>query len=215
MNVRAPRRTHAAWGVLLLALTLTGCRTYGGDYGVREAMLSRIEQANQRFAESLERARGEREALQRAARSNPALTPLAARYAAVVARQEETVETHRMMAEGLTARSNILFTWVGPDAYRTLHNTYGAIISDQRILQDRYDKVLRAVEQAVGGSDAARTAPEEGRYQLIPPFYQRLQHERAYRSVSDILTRTRPATPAPAEETADEEAVGETPASEE
>jgi hypothetical protein len=107
MNGPAPRTTHAAWGVLLLILTLTGCRTYGSDYGVRDALLTRIEQSNQRFAESLERARGEQEALQRAARSNPALTPLAERYAAVVAHQTETIDAHRMMTEGLDAGSNL------------------------------------------------------------------------------------------------------------
>ena len=189
MNVLVHPTTRLIGAMLLIAFGVAGCRTYGG-YGSSEDMLGKIQQATQRFAEDYERAQGERDALQRAAGDLPALAALAERFAAVVERQGALVEEHRTVAEQASAGGNILFAWVGPDTYRRLHRTYGALISDQQIVQDRYAEVLRDLQQAVGGAPT-RTVQEEGRYQVAPHFYNRIEYALAQRSVADILAQTR------------------------
>ena len=199
MNVLVHRTTCLVGGVLLLALMTSGCRTYGG-YGSSEAMLGKIQQATQRFADEYQRAQGERDALQRAAGSNPALATVAERFAGVVEHQGMVVEEHQALAANASDGGNILFAWVGPDSYRTLHNTYGALLSDQQIVRDRYAEVLLDLQQAVSGT-AAMMVPEEGRYQVAPHFYKRIEMSGSRRSVNDILAQARmnSATPAPAE----------------
>lgn len=196
MNVMAHRTMHVVGGVLLLALVASGCRSYG-DYGSREEIYGKIQQATQLFAEDLERSRGEHDALQRAAAADPTLADFAERFAAVVERQAAMVEQHQALAEAASAGGNILFAWVGPDSYRRLHSTYGAIISDQQIVRDRYAEVLMDVQQAVGGP--AQRVPLQSRYQVAPPFYERLRYASAQRSVADILAQAQAAV-APAAE---------------
>lgn len=195
MNILVHHTTRLLGAMLLLMLVAAGCRTYGG-YGSAEETLAKIQEATQRFAEDHERAQGERDALQRAATANPALAALAARFAAVVERQGALVEQHRVWAEEASAGGNILFAWVGPDAYRQLHRTYGALITDQQIVQDRYAEVLRGLQQAVGGTPARRVQ-EEGRYQIAPQFYDRIEYALDQRSVADILAQARSAVATP------------------
>ncbi len=189
---------HVAWGVLLLALVASGCRSYG-SYGSREEIYGKIQQATQLFAEELERSRGEQDALQRAAAANPAWAGFAERFAAVVERQEAMVEEHQALAEAASAGGNILFAWVGPDSYRRLHSTYGAIISDQQIVRDRYAEVLMDVQQAVGLTIPAQRVPLQSRYQVAPHFYERIRYASGQRSVADILAQAQAAV-APADE---------------
>ena len=196
MNVSAHRTMYVVWGVFLLALVASGCRSYG-SYGSREEIYGKIQQATQLFAEELERSRGEQDALQRAAAAHPALADFAERFAAVVERQAAMVEQHQALAEAASAGGNILFAWVGPDSYRRLHSTYGAIISDQQIVRDRYAEVLMDVQQAVGGP--AQRVPVQSRYQVAPHFYERLRYASAQRSVADILAQAQAAV-APADE---------------
>ncbi len=188
MNGMAHRTMHVVWGVLLLALVASGCRTYGG-YGSTEETLGKIQQATQLFAEELERSRGEQEALQRAAAANPALAAFAERFAAVVERQEAVVAEQQALAEAAHAGGNILFDWVGPDSYRRLHSTYGAIISDQQIVRDRYAEVLMDLQQAVGATTPAQRVPLQSRYQVAPQFYERIRYASGQRSVADILAQ--------------------------
>ncbi len=193
MNVLVDRTTRLVGGVLLLAFVASGCRTYGG-YGSAEDLPGKIQQATQRFAEDYGRAQAERDALQRAATANPALDALSVRFAEVVAQQGALVEEHQRLADAAAGRggSNFLFAWVGPDNYRWLHRIYGAIVSDQQLIRDRYAAVLRAVQQTVGGAPDQPVA-EVGRYQVAPQFYKRIESAFAPRSVADALAQARPA----------------------
>ena len=195
MNVLLPRIVRLVGGVLLLVVVASGCRTYGG-YGSSEDMLEKIQQATQRFAEDYERAQGERDALQRAAGGDASLAPLAEQFAAVVESQGAAVAAQQALAQEAADRtgSNILFAWVGPDDYRWLHRAYGALISDQQIIQDRYGEVLRALKETVGMT-AASTMEEEGRYQVTPHFYKRIEYAQGQQSVADILAQARTASP--------------------
>ena len=206
MNILVPRTMHLIGGVLLFVFVAAGCRTYGG-YGSTEEMLEKIQQATQRFAEDYERAQGERDALRRAASKDASLAALAERFAAIVEHQGAAVEAQRALAAEAAehAGSNILFAWVGPDSYRKLHRTYGAIITDQQIVQDRYGEVLRDVKQAMGASSVL-SVEEQGRYQVAPHFYKRLEYAHGQQSVADILARARTAAPLADEATPDAEA---------
>ena len=202
MTMLAQRMTRLAWGVLLLVFVASGCRMYGG-YGSRAATFEKIQQATQRFAEDLERARGERDALQRAAAADPALVDFAERFAAVVERQGAMVAEHQALAADASAGGNILFEWVGPDNYRQLHSLYGAIISDQQIIEDRYDEVLMDLQQALGAMTPAERVPLQSRYQVAPHFYERIRYASGQRSVADILAQA-PAAAAPVAEAPEE-----------
>ena len=203
MNAMVHRTMCVVWGVLLLALGTSGCRTYGG-YGSTGEMHEKIQQATQRFAEELERARGEQQALQRAAAANPALTEFAERFAAIVENQEEVVAEQQVLAEEAPTGGNLLFAWVGPDTYRRLHSTYGAIISEQQIIRDGYARVLMDLQQAVGAMTSDQEVPLQSRYQVRPQFYERIRYASGKRSVADILAQAQ--APAPADAAPDAQA---------
>ena len=120
MNGLVYRTTRLIGAMLLLAFVLTGCRTYGG-YNSTVELHGMIQEVTVNFAADYGRAEGERDALRRAAAEDPALAPLAERFAAVVEQHGAVVEEHRALAEAASTSNNILFAWVGPDAYRSLH----------------------------------------------------------------------------------------------
>lgn len=196
MNASAHRRTRGVWGILVLVLLVTGCRTYGA-YDAREKTLEEIQQAAERFAEDFERARAERDALQRAAASNSALTPFIERFDAILERQETLVAEQQTLAAEADAGTNPLFAWVGPDSYRHLHRAYGAMVTDQRIIRDRYRMVLDDLALAQGTMAAPGRIEELGRYQVAPQFYQRLINTSERRTVAMVLS------PAPAPQPAE------------
>ncbi len=187
MNGLVYRTSRLIGAMLLFAFVMAGCRSYGG-YNSTVELHGKIQEATVNFAADYGRAQGEREALQRAAAADPALAPLAERFAAVVEQQGALVEEHEALAAEASASNNILFAWVGSDAYRRLHRTYGALISDQQIVQDRYVEVLRDLRQAVGAPPAP-AAEEEGRYQIAPHFYKRIEYALSQSTVADILAQ--------------------------
>ena len=131
---------------------------------------------------------GERDALQRAARPRRQSAPLTEPTPPLTAQQGAIVEMQQAVAAEVDAGNNILFAWVGPDSYRELHRAYGALISDQQIVQDRYAEVLRDLQQAVGAAPAP-TVQEEGRYQIAPHFYNRIEYALSQGTVADILAQ--------------------------
>ncbi len=189
MNVSVHLRPLLA--VLALALAVGGCRTYGG-YGSEAETLDQIQQANALFAEDFQRAQGDQAALQRAAASNPALGRFAEAFAAVLEAQQAVVAEHRLLAEEAAAhRRN----------YRVLNQTYGAIISDQQIIRDRYAEILADVQRTVEATPARPVDPPS-RYQVVPQFYQRIAYANARRSLADLLDRAQTGSaPPPAPDT--------------
>ncbi len=190
MNLLAHRRLFL--GVLLLALAAGGCRTYGG-YGTEAETLDQIQQATALFAEEHQRAQADLEALQRAAAANPTLQRYAEAYAAVLSVHGAVVEEHRTLADEAAAHRG---------DYRLLSRTYRAVISDQRIVQDRYDALLADMQHALDGTPAP-PVELESRYQVAPQFYERIEYANARRSLADILARARAATPPVAAPAAD------------
>ena len=194
--------TASALSLLGLALLLvaSGCRTYGDDYGNEEATLEGIAEANEQFADDLARARTELGTLRRVAAANPALEPLAEQYAELLVAHEVVLDVHRDMAAKLDAGDSIwdqtIGGWVGGGDYRPLHRAYGAIISEQQIVRDRYDELVRNALITTGRDSLnyvwALEPYPEGRYYVIPPQYERIRNLGAYTSMSRALQQNAP-----------------------
>lgn len=182
MNAMVRLALRPMGSLVLLALILTGCRTYGG-HGTEAETLDQMQQANRLFADALERARGELGVLERS--TDPAVAAFAEPYAAVVSQHEAFVETHRALAaEAADARGS----------YRTLNRLYTTIISEQQIVADGYAEVRRDLRQAVTGV-AEQAIPLRSRYQVAPQFYERIRYRLGPQTVTDILAAARPAPP--------------------
>ena len=166
--------------MLVVALLVSGCRTYGA-YDNEEKTLGEIHRTTTLFEAEYEKARGNLNTLEAAAASSSQLAPFAESYAAVVEVQETVIEEHRAMVE--EAEEN-------DGDYRVLHRTYGAIISDHQIIRDRYATLLADMQHAMD-STAGYMVAEAGRFQVAPQFYDRIAHANARRSMTDILAMTR------------------------
>lgn len=176
----------SAWTLLAVVLLASGCRTYGA-YDNEAKLLDEIRRANILFAEDYERAQGNLTTLKATAASNDRLASFVEPFGEVVEVQEAILDQHRMMAEDAEANDG---------NYRLLNRTYGAIISDQAIISDRYVALLAEMQHTVD-STSGFVVPEEGRFQVAPQFYDRIAYANAQRSLSDILAMARAGTPAP------------------
>ena len=150
---------------VLCLLVLTGCRTYGG-YGTEAITLDQIQTATQQFAESLEQARSDLNMLESAAANNPALDSLEQTYRKTVSLHEEKLQLHREVVARFESENG---------TYRDLSRNYGAILSDQRLVQQRYQSLLRRISRTVRGLDAQEEAMQESRYFVTPLFYPRTE----------------------------------------
>lgn len=164
---------------LLVVLLVTGCRTYGG-YGTEEETHQQIKVANRQFADELERARADLNLLESAASGNGALQPLLRRYDSLVTVHETMLAGHRAIAENLE----------GSGDYRELNRAYGAIITDGRLHQDQYQRVIADVVATVSGDSTfmlAEAIPPENRYFVAPIFYQQVRYRDSRPSMQSAL----------------------------
>jgi type IV pilus biogenesis protein CpaD/CtpE len=163
--------------VLVGALMLVGCRTYGDEgYGTEPKTYAAIQQTVQQMEQGLSRAESDLRRLQSAAASADTLEGLVDRYRELVESHETTLEQHRGQAEALSAES----------AYRTLHRIYGAMITDQRLLDRQYERTTRKVWATVRDTTLPR-APNrmESSYSITPVQYPR--SERPEISMAEAL----------------------------
>lgn len=122
--------------VLVGLLLLTGCRTYGNEgYESQRKTYAAIQETMQQLDQDLGRAQSDLRQLESAADSLDTLKPLADRYHALVSSHEATLALHRGEADELSEGSS----------YRSLHQAYGALITDRRLLQRQYERTIRAV----------------------------------------------------------------------
>jgi len=162
-------------GALFLLVVLAGCRTYGG-YGTTEEIPRQMQQAVQQFADELTRAESDVQALSAAVAQNSALEPLETRYRDVIAKHEEFLAHHRAIAERFQEGG----------AYRALNRYYGAIISEQRLIETRYDELHVRIQRAVSGQPDRTAHPLESRYVVNPSYYDRVQNRQEL-SMQDAL----------------------------
>lgn len=175
--------------VLVGLVGLAGCRMYGGGESA-DLLQARLQASVERLAAELADRQDDSEALARAASRHAVLSPLAERFAAVVAGHGQLVAEYEERVQTLPQSSNPLYAWVGPDRYRALHNAYGAVVADHGLLRDRYEDVLLDLEMAAGSLRASR-APGLARYGVAPPFYARLSSSGP--SLEQVLTTVPPA----------------------
>ena len=127
---------------LAVLLVLTGCRTYGDSgYEAGPKMYQQMQQAVRQSENDLNRAKANLQALQQAVDTNTALQPMLERFRENVQRHKRIVADHRRMVDNLSASSD----------YRTLHRSYGAIATDERVIRKVYDRTVRRIDATVRG----------------------------------------------------------------
>ncbi|MFQ5571007.1 MAG: hypothetical protein ACE5G0_15110 [Rhodothermales bacterium] len=197
MNIITHQPSRFFWGLLLLVFVGAGCRTYG-EYNTDEKTLEQIRETARLFAEDYERAKGNLNALRLFDGSEELLDE----FAALVERQGALVEEHQALAEEAAAHAG---------NYRWLHRTYGAMVSDQHIIRDRYVQLLARMQEAA----LQRTVDQKedavllmSRYQVAPSFYERIRHGNATPTVAQILAGPSPAADALPEDTTSTDTLG-------
>jgi hypothetical protein len=169
--------------LLLAFVALTGCRTYGG-YETEEATAAEMKEAVTLFADNLERAQGNLQALNNAASGNPDLQRFKEPYQAMVNVHELALERQREILEEF-----------GPgDSYRGLHRAYGAIVTQQRMIRHRYFNLHEQIAYAVRGeSPEAYNMPTRTEYYVSPIWYQHEENERNQMTMQQALRGGLPA----------------------
>ncbi|MFO8098841.1 MAG: hypothetical protein R6T83_04375 [Salinibacter sp.] len=110
----------------------------------------------------LEQAQNDLRQLRAAAEQAPSLSPLAERY-------QNLVQLHESMISAQQERADTLSADTG---YRTLHRTYGAMITDQTTLQTQYTRTLRQIYAATRDTTAPGPAVrDQSTYTTTPVDY--------------------------------------------
>lgn len=143
--------------VLAGLLVLSGCRTYGGE-GMEAKNFEAMQNAVQSFEDALNRAQADLQTLEEAATSDT-LEALARRF-------QEHVDEH----EELLASQEERIGRLSPDAsYRTLQRAYGATVTEQRMMEQKYQRVIQAVQATVQDGDVeTSTSASTRRYTITP-----------------------------------------------
>jgi hypothetical protein len=144
----------------LAGLLLTGCRTYGDDYGTTPKTHAALQAAVSSFEEDLRRAEADLQRLREAADQADTLRALANAYADLVEQHASLLQTQRARAGRLSAEAG----------YRRLHTAYGATVTEQRMQEKRYRRAVRRVRAVVQDSASVPTSGEEAprRYMIRP-----------------------------------------------
>jgi len=163
------RTTYSILGLLGLCLLFvaSGCRTYGG-YGTEEQTYEEMTEAVEELEADLQAAKSDLKQLRAAAEQRAALVPLADRYQTLVSSHESMIDAQRQKVESLSAEAS----------YRTLHRTYGAFDTDQRLLRRQYERTVRQVYAVV--RDTTPPVPpvrDPSTYSITPVNYPRPHRE--------------------------------------
>lgn len=180
--------------LLFIGLLLgTGCRTYGNegyDAGPKtyDALRTTIEQ----FDRERGRAESDLQQLEEAAETEEALRDLANRYHSLVASHEDLLEGYRRDADMLSAESS----------HRTLQQSYGALVTERRLLHRQYQRTTQKVWATVRDTTVPLRSPQlQSRYTVTPVQYPR-QREKRTVSMTEALRGLEgpPEVPEPEEE---------------
>lgn len=153
---------HSRRSVLVFALVgmliLGGCRSYGG-YDTQPKTYQAMQRAVQSFENELNRAKADLRTLEEAATQADALQSLATQFKAHVDEHSTLLEMQRDRVRRLS-----------PDAtYRTLSRVYGATVTEQRMMQKKYQQVVRTVQATVQGPEVQPPSIEGDRKYTIRP----------------------------------------------
>lgn len=169
------------------------CRTYGG-HGSEAATLDQIEAAYEAFARQLGQARNDLRSMQ----GEPGMDE---RSTAVLERLDAAVEWHvRVLADHEQrveqARRNA-------GSYRFLSRTLGGMISEQDLVQSRYQAILDQARSAPDTAVSVGSPMAGARYHVVPPFYERLENASQRRAVGTLSWTLDGAALGPAPATSD------------
>jgi len=143
MGTLSPRLSLVGLFGLGLIVVLTGCRTYG-DYGSEAKIYEEMGEAVEELEAELESAQADLQQLRAAAEQANRLEPLLDRYQTLVEAHEALIQAHEQEVNGLSAEAS----------HRTLRRSYGAMVTDRRLLRRRYDRTVRRVYGVVRDSVA-------------------------------------------------------------
>jgi len=122
-----------------------------------------MQNAVQAFEEELSRAQADFQTLEDAASTDTletdTLEALARQFQDHIDEHEELLEAQRERVDRLDADA----------AYRTLHRAYGATVTEQRIMEQKYQRVIRTVRATVQDDEVeAASADSTRRYTIRP-----------------------------------------------
>lgn len=154
-------QTHRSvlYAALAGLLILSGCRTYGG-YDTKPKTYAAMQTAVHSFEADLKRTKADLQRLEQAATEADTLQSLAEEFQSLVDEHNSLLETQRHRVERL-----------GPDAtYRNLHRAYGATVTEQRLMRQKYQRVIRTVHVTVQDTVVHEASPETDRQYTIRPI---------------------------------------------
>lgn len=155
-------------------LMLASCRTYGG-HGTEQATYDELMQVVASFETELTGARNELPALQQAAQSNASVRPFLAQFEAMIALHAELVEDHKERLAHLEVKTGPIGRLTR--SYRDLNQALGALVSEQQEVKIGYEALALDVRGVVfGDAFQVETPAEIGRYQIVPPYYEKLRY---------------------------------------
>lgn len=147
-------------------LILSGCRTYGG-YDTKPKIYEAMQKAVQSFEAKLEPTKADLQTLEQAATEADTLQSLAEEFQALVNEHESLLEAQRGRVERL-----------GPDAtYRNLHQAYGATVTEQRMMERKYQRAIRTVHATVQDTVVQASSETDRRYTVRPIGFPDLEDE--------------------------------------
>lgn len=154
-------RTHRLPLYVALAglLLFSGCRTYGG-YDTKPKTYAAMQKAVQSFETELNRSKTDLQKLTSAAEEADALRPLSEQFQDLLDEHESLLKKQNDRVERLSEESS----------YRNLHAAYGATVTEQRLMKQKYQRVIRTVRTTVQGPPAQTPRPKTGRQYTIRPI---------------------------------------------
>lgn len=153
--------------VVVGGLVLGGCRTYGG-YDTESKTYEAMQKAVQSFEDELSRAQADLRKLENAGMEADTLQSLANQFHDLIAEHKSLLETQHKRIERLSADA----------AYRALHRAYGATVTEQRMMQQKYQRAIKNVQAVVQGTSAQTSVPKTERQYTIRPIGFPKQNEK-------------------------------------
>jgi DNA repair ATPase RecN len=152
----------------LFGLTLSGCRTYGG-YDSKPKTYQAMQKAVQTFEEEFDQAETDLRKLETAAVEIDTLQALAVQYRDLIDEHESLLQKQQDRIERLSSSSS----------YRNLHVAYGATVTEQRMVQQKYQRVTRTVRAVVQEAPVQEArVKSDRRYTVRPIGFPRAEEKR-------------------------------------
>lgn len=162
--------------IVLSALFLSGCRLYGG-YGTVEATQDAIRAETTRASEALESAARTLRSLDKAARSDERLAPVAADYLAVYDIHGQLVATYEERLDEFASSGS----------YRTVSRRLGAMLTEQRQIREAYQSLTETAAVIVAPERVPGIGVPGGMYGVYPAVYYARWHSVRTNAVDQVI----------------------------